>query len=212
MKTIVTDVKKDNLLVVKCREHQDLESEDIQKCSECRDLFILFKKVQDIQNSVEQQEILNKEKQDFLEQKDAKIKELTEEIEYKEGLLPKDQAPMTEIQELEFLMTYQIEASLVPISKLNESGAYLFGTKKMFVKVLEHELMVRVGGGYVDINEYLLRYTDTELVKIQKQLKKESVPKYENLEIYQDLVVKSGMISKNKEPLFVPLLKRSQNI
>ena len=160
---------------------------------------------------VEEAEGINSQKKELLESKDEKIKTLKEEIEFMENKISRDKnTEMTEAQELEFLMEDQREASIVPISKLSEPGVYLFGTKKMFVQILEHELMVRVGGGYVDINEYLIKYTDTELTKINKQLKKEQITRYEDLEIYQDLVIKHGLQPKDEREFCVPTLIRDQ--
>lgn len=118
---------------------------------------------------------------------------------------------MTDEQQLEFLMNDQIEASLVPITKLHGVGNYLFGTKKMNVKILENELVVRVGGGYIDIHEYMVRYTDSELTKIHKQIKKEGAKKYEALDVYQQEVVKQGLHPKNKPPVFLPEINKTQS-
>lgn len=53
----------------------------------------------------------------------------------------------------------------VPIKKLS-SGNYLFGTRKIFAKVLNGNLMVRVGGGYMSIEEFIETYGEAELKKI----------------------------------------------
>lgn len=185
-----------------------MNSEDVKKCPECRDLLLLVQKVNHTQSIIDEADRCNQMKIESLEQKNQKIDSLKVEIEYVESLIARNQGPKNESQELEFLMADQIEGSLVPISKLSEPGVYLFGTRKMNVKILEHQLMVRVGGGYVDIDEYMVRYTDSELAKLQKQMKKENVEKYESLDIYQDLVVKSGSHGKDREPIFVALLKR----
>jgi TfoX/Sxy family transcriptional regulator of competence genes len=42
----------------------------------------------------------------------------------------------------------------VPIKKLGE-GYYLFGTRKIFAKVLNGRLIIRVGGGFVVIEEFI---------------------------------------------------------
>ena len=56
---------------------------------------------------------------------------------------------------------------LVPIRKLG-NGFYLFGTKKIFAKILNGKLVVRVGGGYMSIEEFIATYQDAELAKIEK--------------------------------------------
>lgn len=55
----------------------------------------------------------------------------------------------------------------VPIRKLG-NGFYLFGTKKIYAKILNGKLVIRVGGGYMVIEEFIATYADTEMAKIAK--------------------------------------------
>jgi hypothetical protein len=50
----------------------------------------------------------------------------------------------------------------VPIKKLGE-GYYLFGTRKIFAKILNGRLIIRVGGGYVVIEEFISQFAEKEL-------------------------------------------------
>lgn len=50
----------------------------------------------------------------------------------------------------------------MPIKKLSD-GYYLFGTKKIYAKVLNGRLIIRVGGGFVVIEEFIKQYADKEL-------------------------------------------------
>jgi len=56
---------------------------------------------------------------------------------------------------------------LIPIIKLGVS-IYLIGTKKVQLLVKNTNLIVRVGGGFMDLNEYLRRESKTECLKIDK--------------------------------------------
>merc|ERR1719386_407787 len=56
---------------------------------------------------------------------------------------------------------------LVPIKKLG-NGFYLFGTKKIYAKILNGKLVIRVGGGYMVIEEFIATYQDPELLKLEK--------------------------------------------
>ena len=56
----------------------------------------------------------------------------------------------------------------VPIQKLND-GYYMFGTKKIYAKVLNGNLMIRVGGGYMSIEEFIEAYGQSELEKIESR-------------------------------------------
>ena len=49
----------------------------------------------------------------------------------------------------------------VPIRRL-EFGYYLFGTRKIYAKVLNQKLVVRVGGGYMSFTEFIETYAAGE--------------------------------------------------
>lgn len=55
----------------------------------------------------------------------------------------------------------------VPIRKLG-NGFYLFGTKKIFAKIMNGKLVIRVGGGYMVIEEFIATYAEQEMAKIAK--------------------------------------------
>jgi len=47
----------------------------------------------------------------------------------------------------------------VPIKRLG-GGFYLFGLKKIFAKIMNGKLVIRVGGGYMIIEEFIQSYAD----------------------------------------------------
>ena len=55
----------------------------------------------------------------------------------------------------------------VPIRKIG-NGFYLFGTKKIYAKILNGKLVIRVGGGFMIIEEFIATYADAEMNKISK--------------------------------------------
>lgn len=55
----------------------------------------------------------------------------------------------------------------VPIRKIG-NGFYLFGTKKIFAKILNGKLVIRVGGGFMVIEEFIATYAQAEMNKINK--------------------------------------------
>lgn len=54
----------------------------------------------------------------------------------------------------------------VPISRLG-GGYYMFGTKKIYCKIINGKLVVRVGGGYMAIEEFIVQYGPQEIEKIR---------------------------------------------
>jgi hypothetical protein len=45
----------------------------------------------------------------------------------------------------------------VPIKRLG-NNYYSFGTKKIFAKIINGKLVIRVGGGYMGIEEFMMHY------------------------------------------------------
>ena len=59
----------------------------------------------------------------------------------------------------------------VPIKRLG-GGYYYFGTKKIFAKIMNGKLVIRVGGGYMSIEEFIKNYAKAELIKVNKRKQK----------------------------------------
>eukprot|EP00826_Nyctotherus_ovalis_P037728 TRINITY_DN3468_c0_g1_i1.p1 TRINITY_DN3468_c0_g1~~TRINITY_DN3468_c0_g1_i1.p1 ORF type:complete len:961 (+),score=382.36 TRINITY_DN3468_c0_g1_i1:222-3104(+) len=49
-------------------------------------------------------------------------------------------------------------------------GQYIFGTKKIFAKIQNDKLVIRVGGGYMMIEDFLTTYTAPELNKMKRAI------------------------------------------
>jgi hypothetical protein len=54
----------------------------------------------------------------------------------------------------------------VPLKRLSE-GNYVFGTKKIQAKVTKGRLVIRLGGGYTIVEEFIDQYEEPELAKIK---------------------------------------------
>ena len=68
----------------------------------------------------------------------------------------------------EFINNYP-ERSKLKIMFMRESeGVYQFGSKRVAVKVEKQGIKIRVGGGYLSIDEFLDQYTPVELEKLQR--------------------------------------------
>ncbi|CAG9318177.1 unnamed protein product [Blepharisma stoltei] len=63
----------------------------------------------------------------------------------------------------------------IPFTREDE-GIYLFGTKRVFLKLENGDIKIRVGGGYTTIDEFIEIYTEIELEN-QEQTLQESLPK-----------------------------------
>ena len=54
----------------------------------------------------------------------------------------------------------------MPITRLG-GGFYMFGTKKIYAKIMNNKLVVRVGGGFMGIDEFIHSYGESELLKLK---------------------------------------------
>lgn len=77
----------------------------------------------------------------------------------------------------------------IPFTRENE-GIYLFGTKRIFLKLENNNIKIRVGGGYTNIEEFIEIYTSTELER-QEEAIEETIPQM--MESLSRFSGKSGM-------------------
>jgi len=53
-------------------------------------------------------------------------------------------------------------------------GKYMFGTKKIMAKIINGKLVIRVGGGYMSVDEFIEQYGRMELMKVIAEEEKEA--------------------------------------
>ena len=56
----------------------------------------------------------------------------------------------------------------VPVKRMSE-GQYMYGSKKIFAKINNGKLIIRVGGGYMLIDEFLANYAEQEMLKCDEE-------------------------------------------
>lgn len=81
----------------------------------------------------------------------------------------------------EMLAKY-IQNCPVPVKRLGD-GFYLFGTRKIYAKIMNGKLVIRVGGGYMFIEKFIETYAEQELIKINSILEKEGLSSIEELDL-----------------------------
>ena len=50
-----------------------------------------------------------------------------------------------------------------------DHGLYLYGTRKILIRLERNKLLVKVGGGFLNIEDFIEKYTDVELDKINNR-------------------------------------------
>jgi len=53
----------------------------------------------------------------------------------------------------------------LPVKRLGE-GYYNFGTKKIYAKIMQGKLVIRVGGGFMSVEEFINTYAEFEITKV----------------------------------------------
>ena len=69
-------------------------------------------------------------------------------------------------------------------------GVYQFGTKRVAVKVEKDNIKIRVGGGFLSIDEFLDQYTPIELDKLKR---KDPLKRYSERVALQSTIVNNGV-------------------
>ena len=55
----------------------------------------------------------------------------------------------------------------IPISRIGE-GWYMFGSKKIYTKITNNKLICCVGGGYMNMDEFISQYAESERLKLER--------------------------------------------
>jgi chromosome segregation ATPase len=69
----------------------------------------------------------------------------------------------------EYINNYPDRSKLKIMFMRESSGIYQFGSRKIYVRVEKDRISIRVGGGYLTIDEFLDIYTPIELEKIDRK-------------------------------------------
>lgn len=69
----------------------------------------------------------------------------------------------------EFINNYPERQKLKIMFMRENEGVYQFGTKRVWIRVDKDKINIRVGGGYLSIDEFLDQYTPAELEKLERK-------------------------------------------
>jgi hypothetical protein len=96
---------------------------------------------------------------------DGKINDMFEPVRYKSV-----KGDKIDIMLEKYVNTHNIR---LPIQRL-EPSKYLFGTKKVHAEIRNGVLMVRVGGGFMKIEEFIDKHAEKEIVGLRIRMKKQN--------------------------------------
>lgn len=69
----------------------------------------------------------------------------------------------------EYINNYPDRQKLKIMFMRESEGVYQFGTKRVMVKCVKDKIEIRVGGGYLSLDEFLDQYTPAELEKLERK-------------------------------------------
>jgi hypothetical protein len=144
--------------------HIERYEADIERLTQDKELLIerlndLSQNVAQKIDDIEEMELLIQDKDKIIEIMNKKIRDKQQK--------PVFHMPKGDVLD-QMLSHYINQANCpVPIRKIG-NGFYLFGTKKIYAKILNGKLVIRVGGGFMIIEEFIATYADSEMNKISK--------------------------------------------
>ena len=69
----------------------------------------------------------------------------------------------------EYINNYPDRNKLKIMFMREQAGVYSFGSKRVTVRIEKGRILIRVGGGYNSIDEFLDQHTPTELEKLERR-------------------------------------------
>ena len=69
----------------------------------------------------------------------------------------------------EYINNYPDRQKLKIMFMRESEGVYQFGTKRVMVKCVKDKIEIRVGGGFLSLDEFLDQYTPAELEKLERK-------------------------------------------
>jgi len=93
------------------------------------------------------------------------------------------------------MLAMYLEGCPVPVKRLG-GGFYIFGTRKIYAKIMNGKLVVRVGGGYMFISEFIATYSEPEIAKLTKIASNLGVESIWDLDLEELFLNKGGASPK----------------
>lgn len=151
--------------------------------------------------SVEEADKTIEELSNLLKEKTAEVDDLRRKVggvntNVKAPVFPKKKAyKIAKGDEVDALLADWLANNecLVPIIRIG-GGYYMFGTKKIYAKILNNKLVIRVGGGYMAIGEFVATYQEAELKKVN------NLPEEQKEALFRGEIIQAGPGNKNNEP------------
>lgn len=135
----------------------------------------LNRRIQELQDAIADKDREIEELKRILALRNARIKELESQLSGSKYVAVKGDM-------VDELLAKYIQNCPVPVKRLG-GGFYLFGLRKIYAKIMNGKLVIRVGGGYMVIEKFIETYADQELQKLMRVAEKEGVSSFMELDL-----------------------------
>lgn len=130
-----------------------------------------MKDIEQVKDEIEEQDRIINELDDKLQERMAVVEDLERRLHKQDPDYRAIQGDLVD----EMLAQYINLANCpVPIRRLG-GGYYMFGTRKIYAKIMNGKLVIRVGGGYMIIEEFIAAYAEQEVARMNKIAEKEAL-------------------------------------
>ncbi len=175
-------------LAMRTEKEQEIDSlkGEIRQLNE--EIETLTKEIEELDLVIEKLEAQIDEKQRELNELDAQLQAKCAHVNQLEKQLGKAQTKYKvkrgdQIDEMlaEYLTLAQCP---IPIRRLGD-GFYMFGSRKIYAKIINGKLVIRVGGGYMVIEKFIETYAEAEMDKLTRIAKQQGLDSWQELDFNQ---------------------------
>jgi uncharacterized coiled-coil DUF342 family protein len=142
-----------------------------------REIEELDRRIQELQDAIAEKDREIDELNRILALRMARIKQLQAELKGSSYVAVKGDL-------IDEMLAQYIQNCPVPVKRLG-GGFYLFGLRKIYAKIMNGKLVIRVGGGYMVIDKFIETYADQELQRLIRVAEREGVSSFMDLDLEQ---------------------------
>lgn len=177
LRTEITEIR--TLIEERITTISELEEEirqcDIEIARLRAEIAELDRRIQELQDAIAEKDAEINELNKILAARNARLKQLESELKGSQYVAVKGDM-------IDELLAKYIQNCPVPVKRLG-GGFYLFGLRKIYAKIMNGKLVIRVGGGYMIIEKFIETYADQELQKLIRVAEREGVSNFMELDL-----------------------------
>lgn len=177
MKELVEEKKAE---IKRLQEEIKIADAEIEKLE--KEIDALNRHIGKLETAIAEKEEYLQQLADTLAEKEALVNQLSHELGSAPPAHDVYRATKGDLVDEMLAQFINIANCPVPIKRLG-GGFYLFGLKKIYAKIMNGKLVIRVGGGYMIVEEFIQSYAEAELHKLNALAEREGVASFTELDL-----------------------------